>query len=175
MTCNRTEFRLLLHAHGALGGWERWLVQRHLQGCPGCREQWEQFRRERETLAGVLVAPPVPRVSDRVALEIGVPRLVSGPKMVVSRRLPVLVLILVGLLAASAARAFVSWKESMRPAAVAHTSGDDPDNCKDGGDSTLGPRVPQPGEKRHEALPPAAAPGGAAIATPCPTGDPVTK
>ena len=67
MSCDRTEYRLLLHAHGALGWWERLQMERHLRTCPCCRQQFQRFGVERRALASCLVTPPMSRVSDRVA------------------------------------------------------------------------------------------------------------
>jgi hypothetical protein len=112
MSCDRTEYRLLLHAHDALGWWERWHVDRHLKACPGCREQRDRFAREKQALAGCLVSPPAVRVADRVALELGVPRPDSGPRLVMPRRLQALVMVLVAVMAAGAAVAYVQWRET---------------------------------------------------------------
>lgn len=115
MSCDRTEYRLLLHAHEELGMWERWLVNRHLRGCPGCRELRERFRSERGAIAGSLTSAGMgvarsTRVADRIALEIGVPRPATGPRMVVSRRVPILFILLVSVLSAGSALAYVQWR-----------------------------------------------------------------
>lgn len=118
MSCNRTEYRLLLHAHDALGWWERWHLERHLRGCPGCREQLGHYAEERSALAACLSAEPRRGVADRVALELGVYPPTTGPRMVLSRRLPFIVATLAGLLAAGAALAFVQWREASAAAQI---------------------------------------------------------
>lgn len=110
MRCDWAECRLLLHAHGELRGWARVSLDRHLRHCPSCRETREQFIEERRALAGCLLTPPSLRVSDRIALELGVRRPSPGPHVVVSRRLPILFLALVAVLAGSSAVAFVQWR-----------------------------------------------------------------
>ena len=110
MSCELTEYRVLLYAHDSLGRWERWQVGRHLRGCPGCREQLHRFAAERRALAGCLSSRPALRIADRIALELGVPRRSTGPQMVVSRRVPILFLLLAAVLAAGAAVGYVGWR-----------------------------------------------------------------
>jgi hypothetical protein len=116
MSCDRTEYRLLLRAHGGLSWWERWQVDRHVRACPGCREQLERFRQERRVLSACLVMRPALRVADRVALELGVTRPPSGPNLVIGRRLSVLLVILAMVAAAGAAVGYVEWRDGTRVA-----------------------------------------------------------
>lgn len=112
MSCDRTEYRLLLHAHDALGSWERWQLERHLRTCPGCRQQFQRFGLERRALASCLVTPPMSRVSDRVALHLGISRPVEGPRLVMPRRLSAMLLLLVAMTSAAAAVAFAQWRQT---------------------------------------------------------------
>jgi anti-sigma factor RsiW len=109
MSCDWVDFRLLLHAHEELGGLERWRINRHLRHCATCREQHERFREERRALASCLRVPPVARIADRIALQLGIRRPQTGPRVVVSRRLPMLIMVLAALSAAGAGMVYAGW------------------------------------------------------------------
>lgn len=54
MTCKPFQQSVFLHAHGQLGPVQSRLVERHLSGCPACREEWQKASREASELQSLL-------------------------------------------------------------------------------------------------------------------------
>lgn len=58
MICHRCERALFMHAHGELGGVERFLLQCHLEGCDECRARWAKAVVEKDQLRRALSPMP---------------------------------------------------------------------------------------------------------------------
>lgn len=54
MTCKPFRQSVFLHAHGQLGPVQSRLIERHLSGCPACREEWQSASREASELQSLL-------------------------------------------------------------------------------------------------------------------------
>jgi hypothetical protein len=63
------EFQLALFAGGDLGLWDRWRIQRHVSGCPGCESEIEGLRAAKKNVLDLAAELPENLNWDRLADE----------------------------------------------------------------------------------------------------------